>query len=238
MSAYSAYQRKYAGNIRDSDRVLLETVRTLLDGRANIGRPRLLDVGCSTGNLLLHLKHALPQLDLAGSDIVENIIEGCRANPDLEGVEFVTIDTLELGRFRGEFDIVTANAALMFFSEEEFERAIESIAAAIKPGGFFVAFDLFHPFEQEIALTETSKSFPNGLTFHLRSYSTALASLAKAGLSNPTFTPFDISIDLQKPADPSDVTSYTVQAATGARLSFRGTLFQPWCHVVAARIEN
>jgi SAM-dependent methyltransferase len=187
---------------------------------------------------LLHLKHALPQLDLAGSDIVESVIDGCRANPELEGIQFDTIDTLELGRLRNEFDIVVANAALMFFSEEEFERAIENIAAAIRPDGFFVAFDLFHPFEQEIVLTETSKSFPKGLTFHLRSYSTVQASLVKSGLSSPRFAPFDISIDLQRPADLSDVTSYTVQAATGARLSFRGTLFQPWCHVAAKKEKS
>ena len=44
--------------------------------------------------------------------------------------------------------LVVANAAMMFFSENEFDRAAQSIASVIKERGWFVAFDLFHPFDQ------------------------------------------------------------------------------------------
>ena len=53
---YNAYQAKYAHEIRESDKVLIELVRAIVKGHDNAeGRLRLLDVGCSTGNLLLHL---------------------------------------------------------------------------------------------------------------------------------------------------------------------------------------
>ena len=42
-------------------------------------------VGCSTGNFLLHLRRALPDLELVGGELAESSLEICRHNPDLAG---------------------------------------------------------------------------------------------------------------------------------------------------------
>lgn len=132
MRLYAEYQRRYAGSMRESDRVLIDRIRELVGGALARGeQPSVLDLGCSTGNLLWHLKQALPGLRLAGGDVA--------------------------------------------------------------------------------------------------------AGLERAGFAPPTFTPFRIPVDLAEPGDPADITSYTVRTGAGERLSFRGTLFQPWCHLSAQR---
>ena len=235
MEFYSVYQKRYAETIRESDKAIIELIRRIVEADSKKGTQlELLDLGCSTGNLLLHLKRLLPGLGLLGGDIVPSIINDCRTNPALAGIDFSEMDMLSLG-IKERFDIIVANAALMFFNDHEFDLAIQNIAAAIKKGGYFVAFDYFHPFEQEISIVETSKLHPKGLKFYLRGYNRVKAALENAQLVNLQFTPFNIGIDLNRPTDSADITSYTVKSVAKERMSFRGTLYQPWCHLVAQR---
>ena len=231
MRQYAEYQAKYASQIRESDRRLIEMIRPLV---AN-GARTLIDFGCSTGNLLLHLKHAVPQLKLRGADLVETIIDANRKNPSLAGIDFVVADMLQPDSTGATYDVVVTNAALMFFDDAEFDRAIAMLGRLVAAGGSFVAFDLFHPFEQEITLVERSIGHPAGLKFSLRSWKTAQRAIRAAGLSPADMTMWNMPIDLPVPAQPDDITSYTVNATDGRRLSFRGSLYQPWCHVIAKK---
>jgi SAM-dependent methyltransferase len=238
MQQYSDYQKRYARKIRESDRTMVEIIGDLAGKRLETDKPlTLLDIGCSTGNLLLHLKHFLPNADLYGGDIVSSIIAECRNNAELAGVRFEEMDMLNLDR-QEKFDIVVANAAMMFFSENEFDRALQNISKVIKEAGSLIAFDFFHPFEQEVTVIEKSKLFPNDLKFYFRGYAKVRAGLEEAGFSNPVFRPFNIPIDLDQSEDSSDVTSYTVRTENGERLCFRGTLFQPWCHLMVQKVPT
>jgi len=230
MKWYSEYQKKYASTVRESDKVLISMVRAA----AGAGTPSLLDIGCSTGNLLLHLKRAVPSARLVGGDMAPGIIAECGANPELAGIEFVEMNMLSMDRAR-HYDIIVANAALMFFTEEEFTQAIVSLAGALSPGGQFLIFDLFHPFEQELAIVETSVLHPKGLQLYFRSYAAVSRAFATAGLTAPAFRAFEIPIDLPRPAAATDVTTYTESTVDGRRLNFRGSLFQPWCHVQSSK---
>src|SRR6266850_1447541 len=94
MKAYSEYQKRYSRKIRESDKVLLSLVRDTLGNLQDRKRPKLLDVGCSTGNLLRHLSRAFPNLDLVGGDMVKTVIRDCRKNSDLAGIEFEEMDVV------------------------------------------------------------------------------------------------------------------------------------------------
>jgi SAM-dependent methyltransferase len=231
MRQYAEYQSKYASQIRESDRRLIELIRPL----AAAGARSLIDFGCSTGNLLLHLKHALPELKLRGADLVEAIIDGNRQNPALSGIDFAVADMLQPDPAGMTYDVVVANAALMFFDEAEFDRAVAMLGRLVAPGGSFVAFDLFHPFEQEITLVERSKGHPAGLKFAFRSWETVQRAVRASGLRPAELTMWNMPIDLPPPARPDDITSYTVPTTDGRRLSFRGALYQPWCHMIAKK---
>jgi SAM-dependent methyltransferase len=87
--SYIEYQERYAHDARDSDKRLIELVGRLLAERTPTGRrPHLLDIGCSTGNLLAHLRKAYPTVELTGGDLSELSIAECKGNPMLAGATF------------------------------------------------------------------------------------------------------------------------------------------------------
>lgn len=232
---YLEYQKKYAAQVRESDRVIIEMVRDIVK-RQGAGRSplSLVDIGCSSGNLLCHLKHQVPGLGLNGGDVFPGIVENCRQNSELTGITFKRMDLLDLDR-RRQFDIVIVNAVLFLFAEPEFEQAVANIAAVTRKGGHFITFDLFHPAEQELSVIEKSETHPDGLNLHFRPFSQVREILEKHGFTGVTFRPFSIPIDLPKPKRAADISSHTVCTDKGERLIFRGTLFTPWCHVLAEK---
>ncbi len=238
MENYRSYQERYAQQVRESDKQLIEMVRTRLTEPLVHRRPlTLLDLGCSTGNFLLHLKRAGLGLELCGGDIVSKVITACRNNPELAGIQFAEMDMLTLPD-EPRFDIVVTNASLMFFNEDEFSRALRNIAKVTVEDGWFFAFDYFHPFEQEVAIVERSVLHPHGLKFHFRGYRTVTKDLLAVGFQAPTFRPFRIPIDLRRPDDPTDINTYTIPLRAGDRLPFRGTLFQPWCFLASQKVSD
>ncbi|MGH7380736.1 MAG: class I SAM-dependent methyltransferase [Candidatus Methylomirabilales bacterium] len=232
---YLEYQKKYATQIRESDRVIIEMVREIVQRRGDIGRSlSLVDIGCSSGNLLFHLKHKVPEVVLTGGEVYPKIVEQCRKNPALSGINFEEMDLLRLSRKR-EFDIVVVNAVLCLFDEEGFDLAVGNIADGLRGHGALIVFDWFHPYEQELTIIERSKTHLGGLEIRFRSYRRVTTALEKSGFSGISFQPFKIPIDLPEPEDGSDISSHTVRMESGERLIFRGALFTPWCHVLAEK---
>jgi SAM-dependent methyltransferase len=229
---YNAYQAKYAKQMRESDKVLVAIIRELLAaGRA---RRRLLDIGCSTGNFLLHLRRLVPNLELTGGDLAESSLAECRANPDLRGISFKALNILQLPP--GErYDIIVVNAVLYMMEDADFQQALKSMAAALEQGGSIVVFDFFHPFEQDLSIMEVSKTHPKGLRLRFRPMSSTIRMLEAAGFAGAQFRPFTLPIDLPRNSDDSELISYTVTTKDDVRLPFRGTLFQPWCHLSARK---
>jgi SAM-dependent methyltransferase len=235
LDEYNVYQEKYASQMRESDRVLVDLVKNLVARRESNGaKTRLLDVGCSTGNLLLHLKRLVPQLELSGGDLAESSLQACRANPELAGIAFDVLDLLNLPRTRS-YDIVTINAVLYMMEDAQFEQALKSVAGVLQPGGSVIIFDFFHPYPQDIHVLEVSKSHPKGLRLRFRPVGLAGKLLAAAGFYEPVFRPFNLPIDLPPTGGEGDLNTYTISAADGRKLPFRGTLFQPWCHASAIK---
>jgi len=233
LEQYNAYQAKYAQQIRESDKIIIELVRKITDRNDSEGPIRLLDIGCSTGNLLLHLKRLLPGLALTGGDLAESSLDVCRANPELKGVAFKLMDLFELPE--ASYDIITVNAVLYMMEDAQFTAALRSMAAALVPGGTMIAFDFFHAFPHDLHIMEISSSHPEGLRLRFRPITKVKSMLAEARFKGATFRPFTLPIDLPPSGGPDDLITYTITAADGKKLPFRGTLFQPWCHLTAVR---
>ena len=232
---YSEYQRRFMENARECDKATIEFIHDIVADDLSQGkRPAVLDIGCSRGNVLRHLKHALPNLALTGGDMVTSILDENRRDPDLEGIQFEDMNVLELGN-EGQFDVVTMSAVLFIFGDAEFDTAVGNIANALKAGGSFIAFDFFHPFEQSITIVENAVGHPDGLPIRFRPYSFVRPALLKHGFANVEFKPFAIQIDLPRPDNYENNDTYTVRTDRGDRMNFRGTLYQPWCHLVAQK---
>jgi SAM-dependent methyltransferase len=229
MRTYSDYQERYADAPRESDKVLIDLVREQSPSGGS-----LLDMGCSTGNLLLHLSRLLPELELHGADMARDVVAACRADDRLAGIEFHEQNMLDLELDRA-FDIVTVNAALMFFTPDELRRALAQLGSIVASGGNLVGFDYVQPFDAQVEIVETSRAFPNGLRFFFRSERQVREDLDAAGFTDVTFQPFHVPIDLPRPEDPGEIRSWTRRADDGTGLAFRGSLYQPWCHFVARK---
>lgn len=231
LGRYDAYQDRYRDNIRESDKVLVELVRQAAGGRS----ARLLDIGCSTGNLLRHLKRLVPGLQMTGSDLSESAIAKCKADPELAGIAFGTHDMLNLAP-AGRFDVIVANAVGYLFEWADYERSARSVCQALDPGGAYIAFEWLHPFAvQDLTITETSQWHPDGLRMHSRPMPKVEATFRAAGFSSVEFRPFTLPIDLPFPGHDADVVTYTRKDEHGERMAFRGVLYQPWCHMIARK---
>ncbi|MBM4135117.1 MAG: class I SAM-dependent methyltransferase [Nitrospira sp.] len=238
---YNVYQKRYTEEPREGDKILIQLVRDAASKRLGAGdQVALLDVGCSTGNFLLHLKRAVPGLNLVGCDLAVSAIESCRRNPALAGIQFEVMGIFDLPRDR--FDIIVTNAATYFFDYAQYEQAIASIGLALKRGGRWFSFEFVHPYEQDIHIVEKSRSHPRGLNLYFRPFSVVKQILEKRGFTGVHFLPFAIPIDLAKGVVFTDncdgeeeLNTYTVKTESGQRMLFRGTLFQPWCHLTAVK---
>ncbi len=238
---YNLYQQRYADEPREGDKVLIQLVKDAVLPRLEGGEEvTVLDIGCSTGNLLYHLKRAVPALNLIGGDLASSAIEECKADPRLQGIDFKVMDILDLPSNR--FDIVISNAATYFFGHEQYALAVASIGRSLRPNGRWFSYEFMHPYEQDLHIVEKSRNHPDGLSLYFRSYSFVRRVLAEHGFGPPEFRPFKIPIDLARNESQTetavgyeDMNSYTVKAESGERMLFRGTLFQPWCHLNVAK---
>ena len=234
LADYNAYQAKYSGQIRESDKVIIDLIRQAAAQSHDRAAPlRLLDIGCSTGNLLLHIKRLLPDLELAGGDLAVSSLEQCRRNPDLAGVEFRELDLLDLPE--AACDIAVVNAVLYMMEDEQFAGSLRSLSRCLAPGGHLVVFDFFHPFDQHLTIIEKSRSHPDGLRLVFRPMVEVSRLLTDAGFSEPQYRPFFLPIDLPRRED-GELITYTVTANDGLRIPYRGALSQPWCHLIARKV--
>lgn len=233
LAEYNAYQARYADTIRESDKVILSIVKDLVakaDGRTL----RLLDIGCSTGNLLKHLKRVVPGVQYTGGDLAQSSLEMCRKNPDLSGVAFEEMDILNLPA--DAFDVIIVNAVLYMFDDAQYEKAIESLGASLVPEGNLIIYDFAHPFShQNLTIYETTMMHPDGLRLCFRPMKKVSEVAARAGFAEIDFRPFELPIDLPMPGYDEEVVTYTVNGQAGNRMMFRGALFQPWCHMIARK---
>lgn len=232
--AYLTYQERYAKTLRDSDRQLIEIIWNRLRGVEFIKPVTLMDVGTSTGNLLLHLRDRFPTMQLSGSDVFEEVVASCKADPALSEFEFEVLDILNSPN-RPLYDFVVFNAVTHFFSEADLRTAFRNLARLLKPGGWLVGFGLLNPFEQTLLIHEISTAHPEGAVLNIHNIPAIRTMLEIADFSSASFQPFQISIDLDNPSSFQDLKSYTRTDVNGDRMNFRGSVFQPWHHFWAQK---
>lgn len=230
---YIDYQQRYAAEPRESDKVLIEMVAAAIEGR---DKPKLLDLGCSTGNFLAHLarRFAWDRLQLVGGDVSPASLEGVRsAAPYAESRYMNMLDM----RCPGEFDVIVASAVTYPFTDEEYVTALRNVARSLKPGGVHLTFEWAHAFAgQHLAIKETTLAQPEGVMLYARPQEWVERTARSLGFADVAFRPFSMPLDLPPQVRRDGVqASHTVRLETGERLSMRGAIVQPWCFVTARK---
>lgn len=230
MNRYIEYQKQYFDQPRQSDQKILDILKDLFLG----GSFSALDIGCSNGALLYHLKNTFPKATLFGEDLSEPAIRSCRNTPALSEVQFEVKDVLDDVPNDRVFDVIILNAILFALPDEHTETAFRHVYSRLCEGGYLVVFDLMTHYEKNLTIIEKSREFPEGLPLHFRSYEFIRDIGAKSGFSHFNFYPFFINKPLEDKGNHS-INTHTVETKNGLFLSFRGCLSQPWCHFVAKK---
>jgi len=132
--AYSAFGEPHVpGWIR-----LQHVLRSIRSLPLNGGPVRLLDAGCSRGDLMTYLAERNPHWKLFGLELEGDRVEmaesiGRRVN--LKNVAYLRADICHLP-FENEFDIVVCSDVLEHISDDR--AAFLNLARALKPGGYLV----------------------------------------------------------------------------------------------------
>lgn len=232
--AYLDYQRRYAEEPRYSD---LELTRLLIKAlhEMSLGRPaRILDIGCSTGNLLRLIKRSIPQADLVGGDLMVEAVEQCRRDPQLGDAHFDVMDIVDLPT--AQFDVVIANAVTVLLDDPTYLSAARSMAESLLPSGVLITFDWVFLDDRSEQHTEVSAGHPEGLMIWFRNRAFVQERLLSVGFRRVDVIPFNAPVDLPIATDGLDAelrTRTRLNEFTGFREQFRGDLYQPWAHVVA-----
>lgn len=108
----------------------------------------ILDVGCGVGTLTIKIATVNTDALVHGIDLQESLMEQCRLNSQIEGVnntKFVAASAYELPFEQGCFDSITC--FFMLHHLEDVPRALKDIRRVLKPGGEVFAaepIDHFH----------------------------------------------------------------------------------------------
>lgn len=117
------------------DRLFLPFERRLVAAASAENPTRVLDVGCGTGATTLAIARALgDRARCTGADISAPMIQLARrrAQPHVDGVEFMVADAQTENFAPQSFDMIVSRFGVMFFDDPV--RAFTNLRAAARPG--------------------------------------------------------------------------------------------------------
>jgi ubiquinone/menaquinone biosynthesis C-methylase UbiE len=120
-----------------------ETYDAFIAAIASKDNPKLLEVGCGPGNGTKYLFEQLPNLDITGIDIAENMLALARkSNPS---ATFLKVDGRDIGDFPTTFDGIFCGFFIPYISSEELPKFLSDAYHLLEPKGIlylsFVAGD-------------------------------------------------------------------------------------------------
>lgn len=132
-------------------------------------RGSVLDVGCGTGEHVLHL--ALRGHDAWGVDLAPTAIERAKAKAEQRGIHatFLVHDVLRLHELGRTFDTVIDTGLFHTLSDDERPRFVGSLESVLHPGGVYImmAFSDLQPGTlgpRRVTQAEIRSSFATGWT--------------------------------------------------------------------------
>ena len=224
--------------MRESDKRMLALAS---EKAASRNKVKLIDLGCGNGNLLYHLKQNYPHWSLHGKDLAENLIAECQTDPDLAGVHFEVGDlTVPPPPEECEsYDLAVLIAVMQVLPPDAFQKALGSICRYLKPGGWLLNFDGYHPFPEhelvrvEITAGSARPDFPT-MNYYYPSRAKATEWCRAAGFGQIEFEDFYMPFDLPRPVG-NPAATHTEQLADGRRFSMLGVVAQPWAFLKAQK---
>lgn len=116
----------------------------------------LLEVGCSAGPNLIKIRHAFPEKALFGIDVNHASIE--EAKRQLPNVDFEVASVHKLPFVDHYFDVVLADAVLMYSNSEQINTALDEINRVTRNAVIIV--DRYHKSKSGVANHVWARNYP------------------------------------------------------------------------------
>jgi len=117
----------------DPDRSDLDAYAAMVE---EFGAGHVLDVGCGTGTFACLL--AGRDVEVTGVDPAAASLDVARGKPHAERVRWILGDATTLPALQADLATMTGNVAQVFLTDEDWERTLRGIRAALRPGGRLV----------------------------------------------------------------------------------------------------
>jgi SAM-dependent methyltransferase len=101
-----------------------------------LGADRVLDVGCGTGNLAVLLADS--GRTVVGVDPASASLQIAKSKDPTGRITWVHGDATAVAALDADLALMTGNVAQVFLTEEDWTRTLQSIRAALRPGGYLV----------------------------------------------------------------------------------------------------
>lgn len=119
----------------------MKHVHEAIIAQAELGDARrILEIGCGTGNLVIHAKRAHPRLDVVGCDPDPRALD--RARRKTNEIRFERAYAQRLPYADGEFDRVLSSMMLHHVGEDAKMAAAQEVFRVLRPGGRLHLVDL------------------------------------------------------------------------------------------------
>lgn len=134
---YDAFIRLHSRKNEDDTRGFLVDAAHL-EGKP---KPRILDICCGTGSVILAFKERYPESEAIGYDFSPGMLSKAREKDRSGQVVFVEGDAAELHFDESSFDVVTCSHALYELKGETRETALREMRRVVRPDGYVLLME-------------------------------------------------------------------------------------------------
>ncbi len=134
---YDAFIRMHSSRDHDDTRDFLVNAVNL-DEKAV---PRILDVCCGTGSVILAFKERYPQSRSIGYDFSRGMLQRARDKDAMGWVDFIEGDATELPFAENSFDVVTCSHALYELKGETRQKALQEMRRVVRTDGYVLIME-------------------------------------------------------------------------------------------------
>ncbi len=178
-------------------------------------KEKLLDIGCSDGMFLRHLRSEFASLDLWGLELDDKFIQQGKAQNDQAGVQIMQGDASSVDSST-KYDVILASGILSVFDEPF--PILEGWLNCLASNGILIVFGYFNERDLDTRIHYRNHFDDHGWETGLTAYSQKAYQkyFGEKGQVSVDFIPFVPDFDIQEDENP--IRSYTVQTKSGKRL--------------------
>lgn len=186
--------------------------------------PRILDIGCATGDLLYYIRSLHPEAALTGMDVMPALLD--RARAEVPDCRFVQGSICERRDLPGEkFDAVFMCGVHSIF--DSVRPWLENLVSLIEAGGRGYVFGIFNPEDVDVLVkvrpSQAAEDVPWESGWNCFSRKSVAGVLDALGVTSYRFLDWNIGIDIPR-HEQDPLRSWTFRLEDGTRGVVNGTM--------------